>query len=228
MSEKLTKSPRLNKLLYQMGIFDYYDVINHLPRRYEDFNYTHEKGLVDKERVVLLGKVISIPRLNKAKRVDVTTFDFMTVNKTFFRVVAFNRPYLAKNINLEDNFTLVGIYNRKRNEIDFLNMYKGEIPSNERIKPIYSLPADYENHLFSALVKKSLKEVDGHISSLVPYEFINKYRLIYKSQALKWAHFPENLEQVRQALRHLKYEEALMFSLKNQIIREENKSLAKI
>ena len=228
MSDKLTNSPRLNKLLYQMGIFNYYDVINHLPRRYENFNYTHEKDLVDKERVVLLGKVLSIPRLNKAKRVDVTTFDFMTVNKTFFRVVAFNRPYLAKNINLTDNFTLVGIYNRKRNEIDFLNMYKGEIPEKERIKPIYSLPADYENHLFSALVKKSLKEVDGHVSSLVPFEFINKYRLVYKSQALKWAHFPENLEQVRQALRHLKYEEALMFSLKNQIIREENKSLAKI
>ena len=228
MSEKLTKSPRLNKLLYQMGIFNYYDVINHLPRRYENFNYTREKGLEDKERVVLLGKVISIPRVNKAKRVDVTTFDFMTVNKTFFRVVAFNRPYLAKNINLEDNFTLVGVYNRKRNELDFLNMYKGEIPENERIKPIYSLPADYENHLFASLVKKSLNEVDGHVSSLVPYEFINKYRLVYKAQALKWAHFPENVEQVRQALRHLKYEEALMFSLKNQIIREENKSLAKI
>ena len=228
MSDKLTNSPRLNKLLYQMGVFNYYDVINHLPKRYENFNYTHEKDLVDKERVVLLGKVLSIPRLNKAKRVDLTTFDFMTVNKTFFRVVAFNRPYLAKNINLTDNFTLVGIYNRKRNEIDFLNMYKGEIPEKERIKPIYSLPADYENHLFSALVKKSLKEVDGHVSSLVPFEFINKYRLVYKSQALKWAHFPENLEQVRQALRHLKYEEALMFSLKNQIIREENKSLAKI
>ncbi len=228
MSDKLTKSPRLNKLLYQMGIFNYYDVINHLPRRYEDFNYTVEKGLADKQRVVLLGKVISIPRVNKAKRVDLTTFDFMTVNKTFFRVVAFNRPYLVKNINLEDNFTLVGIYNRKRNELDFLNMYKGEIPEKERIKPIYSLPMDYENHLFANLVKKSLKEVDGHISSLVPYEFINKYRLVYKSQALKWAHFPENLEQVRQALRHLKYEEALMFSLKNQIIKEENKSLAKI
>ena len=228
MSEKLTKSPRLNKLLYQMGIFNYYDVIEHLPRRYEDYHYTHDRNLKDKERVVLLGKIMSLPKVVKAKRVDITTFDFMSRNKSYFRVVAFNRPYLAKNINLEDIFTLVGIYNAKRGEIDFINMYKGEIPSNEMIKPIYSLPQDYENHLFSALVKKSLKELDGHIAGLIPYSYLNKYKLVKKSLALQWAHFPSNYEQVKQALRHLKYEEALMFSLKNQIIREQNKSLAKI
>ena len=55
VAEKLTKSPRLNKLLYQMGIFNYYDVINHLPRRYEDLSYTHERDLKDK----LLDSVIS-------------------------------------------------------------------------------------------------------------------------------------------------------------------------
>jgi ATP-dependent DNA helicase RecG len=226
--EKLSKSPRINKFLYQMGIFNYYDVVNHLPRRYEDFSYTHERDLKDKERVVLLGKVVSIPKYTKAKRVNVTTFDFMTVNKSYFRVVAFNRQYLAGNINLTDVFTLVGVYNRKRGEIDFINMYKGEIPLSERIKPVYSLPQGYENHLFSSLVRKSLVELDGHIASLVPYTYLTKYKLVKKSLALKWAHFPENYEQVKQSLRHLKYEEALMFSLKNQIIKQENKSLAKI
>ena len=228
MSDKLTKSPRLNKLLYQMGIFNHYDVINHLPRRYEDYNYTHERDLKDKERVVLLGKVMSLPKITKAKHVDVIVFDFLSVNKNYFRVVAFNRPYLAKNINLTDTFTLVGSFNLKRGEINFINMYKGEIPVSERIKPVYSLPLDYENHLFSNLVRKSLQELDGHIFSIVPYEFIKKYKLVDKATALMWAHFPKNYEQVRQALRYLKYEEALMFSLKNQIIKLQNKSLAKI
>ena len=228
MSDKLTKSPRLNKYLYQMGIFDYYDVINHLPRRYESLEYTSEKDLKDKQRVVVLGKVISLPRVTKAKRVDVTTFDFMTVNKTFFRVVAFNRPYLGKNINLEETYTLIGSYNRKRNEIDFINMYKGEIPANQRIKPIYSLPQGYENHLYSALVKKALKEIDGHISTLVPFDLVKKYHLINKAKAYQYAHFPEDVPSLKKALIYLKYEEALMFSLKNQIIKEQNRSLAKI
>ena len=228
MSEKLTKSSRLNKFLYEMGIYNQYDVINYLPRRYEDFSYTHDRGLKDKERVVLLGKVLSLPKINSGKRISVATFDFMTNNKSYFRIVAFNRPYLAKNINLEDNFTIAGVYNAKRGEIDLINIYKGEIPVNERIKPIYSLPMGYENYYYSQLIKKSLGELDGKIFSLVPYEFINKYRLVDKQKALTWAHFPSSYEQVRQALRHLKYEEALMFSLKNQIIRKQNKSLAKI
>ncbi len=228
MPEKLTKSCRLNKLLYQMGIYTNYDVINHLPGRYEDLNYTEERNLSDKQRVVFFGKVLSLPKVNTGRRLSVTTFDFMTQKKSYFRVVAFNRPYLAKSINLTDDFTLVGVYNAKRGEIDLLNIYKGVIPINERIKPIYSLPADYDNYLFSNLVKKSLNEIDGRISTLVPFEFIKKYKLAKKSDAMRWAHFPENYEQVKQALRHLKYEEALMFSLKNQIIRQQNKSLAKI
>ena len=228
MKDKLTKSDRLNKLLSLMGIYSYYDVINHLPRRYENFDYTRERGLVDKERVVLLGKIISLPKLVKKPHMDIVTFDFMTDNRTFFRVVAFNRPYLAKNINLTDKITLVGVYNAKRGEIDFINMYKGEIPLNERIKPIYSLPQGYENYLFANLVKKAFIEIDGKVASLIPYQYLTKYKLTRKWLALKWAHFPENPEEVRQALRHLKYEEALLFSLKNQIIRQQNKSLAKI
>ena len=226
--EKLTKSPRLNKYLYEMGIYNFYDVINHLPRRYEDLSYTVEKNLVDKQRVVLLGKVITLPKINRARKIHVTTFDFMTINKSYFRVVAFNRPYLASNINLEDTFTLIGVFNAKRGEIDFINMYKGKIESKDAIKPIYSLPKGYENYQYSSLVKKSLKELEGKIYSLVPYEFIDKYRLVNKATAMNWAHFPENEWQVKQALRHLKYEEALMFSLRNQIIRKQNKSLAKI
>lgn len=226
--EKLSKSPRINYLLGQMGIFNYWQVINHLPRRYENLSYTKERDLEDKERVVILGKVISLPRLVRAKGIDITTFEFLSDKKTYFRVKAFNRPYLSKTINLEDKFTLIGVFNKKNNEIDMMNLYKGEIPKQEQIKPIYSLPNDYPNHLFINLVKKALSEIGNDIYTLIPYYFINKYRLIDRKKAIYYAHNPENYEQIRQSLRHLKYEEALLFSLKNQLIRENNKSLAKI
>ena len=99
--EKLTKSPRLNYLLGQMGIFTPAQVINHLPRRYDNFAYTQERQLEDKQRIVVLGKVISVPRLVQARHITITSFDFMTEKRTFYRVKAFNRPYLSKTINLE-------------------------------------------------------------------------------------------------------------------------------
>ena len=225
---KLTKSPRLNFLLGEMGIFDAYGVINHLPRRYEDFSYTPEKDLQDKQRVVLLGKVLSIPKAVSTKGLNVLTFDFMSRGRRYYKVVFFNQPYLSKTIKLDEEYSLVGTFNKKRNEVDGQRIYKGEIPSEERLRPIYTLPSEYQNHLYAGLVKRCLEEVKGQIATTIPYDYLNKYRLINKEQALNWAHNPKSLEEIRQALRHLKYEEALLFSLKNQLIRESNKSLSKI
>ena len=226
--DKLTKSPRLNYLLGEMGIFTPYDVINHLPRRYEDLSYTQEKDLKDKQRLVLLGKVLSIPKLVNAKGLNILTFDFMSVSRHYYKVTFFNQPYLSKSLKIDETYSIVGTFNLKRNEVDGQKIYKGEIPELERLKPIYSLPSEYPNHLFAGLVKKCLEEVKGQIFSTVPYDFLNKYRLVNKEVALNWAHNPHNLDEIRQALRHLKYEEALLFSLKNQLIRESNKSLSKI
>lgn len=226
--EKLTKSKRLNYLLGQMSIFAPYDVVYHLPRRYENLNYTEQRGLIDKQRVVVIGKITSLPRLVRTKKIELVTFEFLTRENTYFKVVAFNRSYLINTLNLEDEFTLIGSFNKKDNEINLLNIYKGEIDQDKKFKAIYSLPTDYPNHLFSSLVNRSLKELDGKIFTLIPYDFIKKYRLIDKYTALKWAHFPKTNEEIRQSHRHLKYEEALLFSLKNQLIREQNKNLGKI
>ena len=225
---KLTKSPRLNYLLGEMGIFDQYDVINHLPRRYDDFSYTPERDLKDKQRLVLLGKVISIPKNVNARGINVLTFDFMSRSRRYYKVVFFNQPYLAKSLKIDEEYSLIGTFNLKRNEVDGQKILKGEIPFEERLRPIYTLPSEYQNHLYASLVKRCLEEVKGQIATTIPYDYLNKYRLINKEQALNWAHNPKSPEEIRQALRHLKYEEALLFSLKNQLIRESNKSLSKI
>jgi len=228
MDNKLTKSPRLNHLLYEMGIRNSYDVVNYLPRRYEDINYTAEKNLSDKQRVVLFGKAISLPQLVRHRGVSIVRFDFLTSKNTYFKVIAFNRPYLSKIVDLANEYTLVGVFDKKNNEINTVNLYKGLIPLDQRLKPIYSLPSEYPNYLFSGLVQRSLKELEGKIYSSVPFSYQYKYRLIEKEKALWSVHFPRDSEDLRQGFRHLKYEEALSFSLKNQCIRESNKSLAKI
>ena len=226
--DKLTKSPRLNHLLSQMGIFTNYDVINHLPRRYDDYSYTDEKEIVDKQKIVLLGKVISLPKAVMARGINIVTFDFMSESRRYYKVVFFNQPFLVKYLKMDETYSLIGTFNLKRNEVDGQKILKGMVPLNERLKPVYSLPAGFQNYLYVNLAERSLKELQGKIFSNVPYDYLNKYRLVNKEQALNWAHHPENLKQIQQSLRHLKYEEALLFSLKNQLIREDNKSLSKI
>ena len=226
--DKLTKSPRLNYLLRQMDIWSFYDVINHLPRRYENFNLTNPNDIKDKERIVIYGQVISYPKQTRGRRVVSVAFDFMSIDKKYYHVIAFNRGYLSSTIELNEFYTLVGTYNKSKNEISLINLQKGKIEKENTLRPIYSLPKDYPNHLFYGLVKRSLEAVKGKVFSLVPFYYRKKYKLVEKEVALNYAHSPRSYEDIRQSLRYLKYEEALMFSLKNQLIKEENKSLAKI
>ena len=228
MLDKLSKSARLNYLLHQMGIFSYHDVINHLPKRYEDFSLSDTRNLIDKQKIVTVGEIVSVPKLNQGKKVKSVIFDFISKDRKFFSVIAFNRPYLLKKLNVNETYTLTGIYDKSKNTIDMINIGKGTIDKEDTLRPIYSLPRDYPNHLFINLVKKSLSELEGKIYSHVPYFYQNKYRLVDKEKAMHFAHSPKNLEEVRQALRYLKYEEALLFSLKNKLIKEENRSLKKI
>lgn len=227
--EKLTHSPRLNSLLYQMGIYSFYDVLNHLPRRYDDYSLTNERGLEDKERVTIYAKAINNVSLAKSfKKISISSFDVLTDKGTYFKVIAYNRPYLIKMIKVEEYYTIIGVFDKKKNVINLINIVSGKIAKNKAIRPLYTLPRDFANKDYINLVNKSLNELKGKIYSLVPYSLMNKYRLINKEEALKFAHQPRSYNDIHQSLRYLKYEEALCFSLKNQLINESNKSLSKI
>lgn len=227
-SKRLTTSPRLNYLLLKMGILDYPDVLSHYPRRYESYEYTSPKALyhlVDKQRIVIYGKLISTPKSLRFSRLSNVSFFFEDEQGGNYKVVAWNRPYLTKILNLKDSYTLSASYDAKRHELNLLNIKKGLIPVGERIVPVYSLPSEYPNHSYLQLVEKSLEQCRGNIPDLVPIRFREKYKLESRYGALCKVHRPQDMEDVRLGSRVLKYEEALLFSLKNQIIRRENKAL---
>lgn len=226
--DELSKSKRLNYLLHKMGIFDYYDVINHLPKRYDDFSLTHERNLKDKEKVTVFGKVVTTPKKVLARKTTIISFDVLTDANTYFKVKAFNRPYLSKIVDIDEYYTITGTYDKKQNCLNMINIIKGKVDENKLLRPIYLLPQDFANKDYISLVNRSLNELKGHIGGFVPYSYRLKYRLSDKETALIRAHQPKSNEDIRQAYRYLKYEEALLFSLKNQLIKEENKSLQKI
>ena len=226
--EKFSTSDRINRALKEMDIHSYYGIINHFPRRYDSFEITPREGFVDKGRVALYGKIVSPLMLKNTPRIKITTFDVETSIGLTVQVVAFNRPYMGKQFLQGDYITINGVYDRRKNQVNMIHCYKGELDEKEKYKPIYSLPAALDNASYVRLVKKGLKELKGSIYSLIPYSYQHKYKLIDKEKAINKVHFPTSREDIRQSYRHLKYEEALLFSLKNQIIRKNNKSLSKI
>ncbi|MCQ2771779.1 MAG: DEAD/DEAH box helicase [Bacilli bacterium] len=226
---KFSSSENINKALTKMGIKTYTDVLNHLPRRYESFEYTPRKNVYqNKERIVVLGKLRGKPsRPVRFSHRTLHKFYFETTAGEIFAVEAWNRNYLSSFLVEGELYTLSGSYDKKRGVLSLLNIVKGKIEQENAIKPIYSLPSDIENRSFSLLVKKALAYYNGGIDSPVPVSLQEKYRLEPISKAYEHVHFPHTQDDIRKGLRVFKYNEALMFELSNQLVRGANKSLRK-
>lgn len=210
-----------------MGLYTYEDIIFHLPRKYDNLEPTREDNLRDKERVVFLGKVTKPPVNSRFSRAQVTRFSFTTLHGKTFAVEAWNRPYLTKMISEESIYTLVANYDYYKNKLNMMNLTKGEPPQGDYLRPVYTLPMALTNYQFARLVEKAFLNKEAAITSDVPADLQEKYRLLDIEQALRLVHRPFSLKDIYEGLRVLKYEECLLFSLKTQIIRSQNKELIK-
>jgi len=226
---ELSKSPLVKVALAEYGIHSELDVLEHVPRRYEDYGLTPAKSLYeDKERVVVFGHLkgaLTHP-LRFAHRL-LYRFYFESVTGAVFLVEAWNRQYLGSFLVENTDYTLVGVYEKKRRALALVNIVKGPVDPAHALKPLYSLPNTINAHTYSSLVKRCLEDTKGKIPDAIPTPFRQKYRLLPRGEALTKVHCPTSYEDVRQGYRTLKYEDALVFSLSTQIVRKANKSLQK-
>lgn len=223
----LTKSPRIKDALENIGIRNFLDVIFHLPRTYDDFTLSKEPFATDKGRVTLFGQIISIPRIVKANKVTLVTFSFQSTSGYTYRVTAFNRPYLINTLKYAQEVTLVATFDGNKRELNLVKLVDGKLEEEKKFQSVYSLPSSIKNFEYQRLVEKAFKEGSEGLVDLIPPSLSAKYRLLGLKEAYRRVHFPKGYEDVALGLRTLKYEEALIFQLKNALIRKANKSLNK-
>jgi RecG-like helicase len=132
-------------------------VLEHLPRRYESFEYTPRKNVYeDKERIVVLGKLRgSLPRPLRFASRTLYRFYFETTSGEIFLVEAWNRAYLGTFLTADTLYTLSGVYEKKRHSLALVNIVKGEVDPTKALRPVYTLPNTIPNHVYAALVKRS-------------------------------------------------------------------------
>ncbi|MCQ2795438.1 MAG: ATP-dependent DNA helicase RecG [Bacilli bacterium] len=222
----LTKSIEINKALANYGIKNYLDVLEHTPRAYEDMTPTKEVMLLDKERVVFYGKLIQVPTLSRFSRVSLVRFKFQTLAGNEFNIEAYNRPYLPKILKLDTKYVVIGNYDQKKNKINLINISTYNEITSKLPKPVYSLPGPVDQNTYRRLVDRAFKNIEN-VKDIVPPYFMKKYCLLSRLDALKKLHHPQVDNDIRLGMRVLKYEECLKFTLKTELIREENKRLEK-
>ncbi|MGX8680767.1 MAG: ATP-dependent DNA helicase RecG, partial [bacterium] len=99
------------------------------------------------------------------------------------------------------------------------------------ITPVYSLKEGLTQKDFQKYALKALQLLKSDLKTQVPYDYRQKYHFMPLSDALHSIHQPMNFDEIKEALRMLKYEEFLQFSLTMQYIkmtREQEGGIIKI
>ena len=221
----LTKSQNIIDSLAKINIYSSEDLLNYLPYRYEDNSYSDESELEDKQKITILGKLVSNPRHIRAGKFDLITFFFVSVNGKFYNIKLFNRSYMMNQLSLSEQYSISGVFDKGKKEIAVSKITKGEISKEKMLRGVYHLPSDLASATFYKLLERTYYNFQEEIIDEIPNVLKSKYRLLDKKEALRMVHFPTEEKEIALGLRTLKYHECLYYCLKNQWIRGEHKRI---
>ncbi|WP_240732955.1 ATP-dependent DNA helicase RecG [Jeotgalibacillus sp. S-D1] len=206
--------------LTDMGIVTINDLINYLPYRYDDFRVKDLSEAAHEERVTIEGRVHSEPAIQFfGKKKSRLTIRLLSGPHSV-KVTFFNQPYLKKKINVQDIITVTGKWDRHRQMITAQTFKLGPQQGEEEFSPVYPLKGAMTNRVLKKLIHQALNRSESFIIDPIPIEFVQRYRLLNRRDALFGMHFPANPEEMKQSRRRFVYEEFLLFQLKMQALRK--------
>ena len=217
--------PSLAEKLNNLQIFTVQDLLEYFPYRYENFELIDIHLAKHEEKVTVEGKVITACQVQYYSKMKARLQFNILVNQEVVKVVVFNRTFLKNQIKLDNVITITGKWDMGRKIITATDIKLGVV-EGRNIEPIYSLK-EVPLKTFRKILKTAYDCYASEINDELPFILQERYRLISYKDAIYFAHFPENNEQVRQVERRIKYEELLKFQLKMQYLRFQVKSKRK-
>src|SRR5699024_12203378 len=91
------------------------------------------------------------------------------------------------------------------------------------IHSFYSIKEYITNANMSTYVKQAVKKYGDEVEEILPERFLIEYKIPTRKQAVKQLHLPTDNQQLKHARRRLVYEELLLFQLKMQMLKFENR-----
>lgn len=203
--------------LESMNINSLEDIITHYPYRYDVIEEIYPT--IEDDRIIIEAKLISPAKVFFRGRMSRMSFDVEDTHLQQYQVTIFNRHFLRQYLKLSTVMTIIGKCNG--NKITATDIKLKPLSELKGVHPVYSVKEGLTQKSFQQYIKKSLTLLKDQLESYVPEEFIIKHQLIHKDTALYNIHFPQTQEDIKQALKYLKYEEFLKFQLTMQFIKRQ-------
>lgn len=214
--------PKSAEKFQKLAIYQVKDLLLYYPFRYEDFKSKSIVELLDGEKAVLTGTIVTPPSVQyygfKRNRL---TFK-LKQGEVVIGVSFFNQPYLQDKLILGNEVAIFGKWDQKKTALTGLKLL---MTLEDDLQPVYHVAQGISQ---TALIKAIKAAFDsGALASLkenLPDHLLAKYRLMPRQEAVYAMHFPKTLSEYKQALRRIKFEELFYFQMQLQVLKRANKS----
>ncbi|HFR3342746.1 TPA: ATP-dependent DNA helicase RecG, partial [Streptococcus suis] len=217
--------PKSAEKFTKLDLYSVEDVLCYYPFRYEDYETKSILELMDGEKAVIMGQVVTPANVQyygfKRNRLRFSIKqDQVVVSVSFF-----NQPYLADKVEVGQDIVIWGKWDKAKASLTGMKILSQQA---DDLQPVYHVAQGISQTQLVKLVKSAVDL--GYLDLLtenLPSPILERYKLMGRVDAVRAMHFPEDLDQYRQALRRIKFEELFYFQLQLQQLKAQNRDQSK-
>ena len=210
--------PKLAQIFYDMGIYNTYQLINLMPKGYENFLESDIDLARHNDIITVIGKLNSSVKTTSLRRI--LKIEFVIMVKIYQINVVMFRPtdFISNSFCIGDEIMIKGKFNLYKSTIEAAVVKKHNVTAS-KIVPKYKIDG-----VLDSQIQKTIKSIFDNsqvtILESVPTEFVSKHKLLSRTDSLKLVHLPKSIVDLDNAYKRLKYEEALFLQLGIQFKRK--------
>ena len=198
--------------LKRNGINSVLDLLYSFPSKFDDYTILSIDEITDITKTVSVAGIVQgkPSTVNVKNNLNVMRF-VCDVDGEKVKVTIFNRQFLKSKINYGVYVRLTGKFDETKTKFT-----ASEIAFNEfenAIHPVFNIKGVDDNKIYD-LKEKLYYEYRYELVEDLPQELREKYKLIPITKAIKYINVPEDIEETKEAVRRIKFEELLKYQLK--------------
>ena len=215
--------PKSLSLLNKININTVEDLVTHYPFRYDVLKRDNLSEVDDGEKIIIDGKVESIPILMRFKA-GLNKMNFRLVTQSgVVGVSIFNRAFLKSKLLVGTDVIVIGKLDKSKNVITASDIKLEMLSNKVKIEPVYHCTSGLTNKNMSTYINMALLMYGRDILDYIPNEYQEKYNFVNKKTALNIIHNPSTAEKLKEVTVRLKYEELFQFMFKINYLKQQNK-----
>ena len=213
----------LAKKLAVLGVKTVGELIDYLPRRYED--YSEVVSIRDtKPGPVTIKAVVKQASGRYVRRGMHLTEAVVSDDSGSMRIIWFNQPYRAQGLKTGAEYYFSGLFELSHQHMQMTSP-SAELVSDFQVNTARIVPVYRET---KGITSKQIRKVVANCQTLMhtlpetlPRWLIKEQKLLSRSEAIFAMHFPESSEQLAEAKRRLGFEEVFELSLASLLNKQE-------